>query len=85
MSSREFSEWQAYYVLEPFGQERDNLHTGIVAATIANAHRDPEKNKPFKPNDFMLTGRGAKVRKQSSGEIYSAFKAWALAMGANKA
>lgn len=41
-----------YAKLEPFGEERADLRAGIVAATIANAHRR-KGSKPFKPSDFM--------------------------------
>mgnify|MGYP000940748974 FL=1 len=53
MSSRELSEWMAYYNIEPFGEERADLRSGIVASTIANVNRDPKKGQPFKPTDFM--------------------------------
>jgi hypothetical protein len=54
MSSREFAEWMAYYELEPFGEERADLRSAIVASTVANAHRDPKRRrKPFRPLDFM--------------------------------
>lgn len=52
MSSREFTEWAAYYSLSPFGDERGDLQAGIVASTIANALRT-EKSKHFRPGDFM--------------------------------
>lgn len=54
IDSRELQEWQAYYELEPFGEERGDLRAGIVAATVANANRNPKKTKPFKPGDFMV-------------------------------
>lgn len=45
----------AYYHVEPFGAERDNMHAGIVAATIANANRNPKKQrKAFSFADFIL-------------------------------
>ncbi len=54
MSSREFAEWMAFYQVEPWGEERADLRSGIVASTVANAHRDPKKRKrPFKPEDFI--------------------------------
>lgn len=54
MSSREFAEWMAYYTLEPFGVEREDLRAAIVASTIANANRDPKKKRqPYEPADFM--------------------------------
>ena len=36
LGSGELSEWKAYYSIEPFGQERDNWNTAMVAATVAN-------------------------------------------------
>ncbi|MCL5995491.1 MAG: DUF4035 domain-containing protein [Chloroflexi bacterium] len=54
MSSREFSEWMAYYNLEPFGEERADLRMAMLASLIANVNRDPRKHsKPFEPKDFM--------------------------------
>lgn len=52
VSSRELTEWQAFYGLEPFGDERADLRSGIVAATVANVHRDPQQ-EPFDVTDFM--------------------------------
>jgi hypothetical protein len=53
-TSRELTEWMAFYELEPFGPERGDLRAGIVAATVANANRDPKKvKKAFEPQDFM--------------------------------
>lgn len=54
ISSRELTEWQAFYQLEPFGEERDDLRSGIVASTVANTARDPKQHRePFLPRDFM--------------------------------
>jgi hypothetical protein len=53
-TSRELSEWMVYYELEPFGEERADLRSGIVASTIANVNRDPKKQKkPYSPQDFL--------------------------------
>ena len=74
MDSRELAEWQAYYRLEPFGQERADLRAGIVASTLANIHRDP-KRKAFAPEDFMPrfegpeADRGPRSRPQPWQEI----------------
>ena len=44
----------AYAGLEPFGEERADLRAGIVAATVANAARDPKVQRdPFTPEEFM--------------------------------
>lgn len=54
MSAIEFDGWAAYFAVEPFGAERADLRAGIVAATVANANRDPKKRRePFQPSDFM--------------------------------
>tara|TARA_R110002020_G_scaffold273792_1_gene488962 strand:+ start:8252 stop:8506 length:255 start_codon:yes stop_codon:yes gene_type:complete len=52
IDSTELAEWIAYYGIEPFGQEREALHSGIIAATIANAHSS-SKCKTYQPADFM--------------------------------
>ena len=54
MSNREFVEWQAYYGLEPFGEERADLRAGIVSATVANAAGGRGKGRAAKPTDFMV-------------------------------
>lgn len=53
MSWEQFSEWQEYYTLEPFGEERDDLRAGTIASVIANVNRDPRRGVAFKPSDFM--------------------------------
>jgi hypothetical protein len=52
LSFRELIEWAAYYRIEPWGEERADLRSGVVAATVANANRG-KKQKPFTPTDFM--------------------------------
>ena len=52
ITSRQFAEWLAYSRLEPWGEDRDDLRTGIVASVIANSNRGKGK-KPYKPQDFM--------------------------------
>lgn len=52
ISSRDFAEWLAYSRLEPWGEERDDLRMGIIAATIANANRG-KNQKAYKPADFI--------------------------------
>lgn len=52
MGSDELSEWMAFYSLEPFGDYRADVRSGVVAATFANANRAPNA-KVFTPEDFM--------------------------------
>lgn len=54
ISSRELSEWMAYAEVEPFGEERADLRSGIIASTVANTARDPKKRKqPYTADEFM--------------------------------
>lgn len=44
ISVHEFREWRAYYDLEPFGEERQDLRIGSLVATILNIAR--KRGKP---------------------------------------
>lgn len=48
MTRRQFEEWQAFYRLDPWDGERDDLLTGKLCSTIAAAH-----GIETKPSDFM--------------------------------
>lgn len=51
-TSKELTEWMAYYSLEPFGQEAPYVGSAIVSKTVANVHRG--KGRPaWKIKDFM--------------------------------
>ncbi len=54
MSSRELTEWMAFYSLEPFGYVA-NLHgDAITASVVAEVNRNnKEKSDPFQPQDFV--------------------------------
>ena len=53
MGSSELSEWMKFWSVEPWGPYRDNIHAGLIAATIANVYR--KKNTPaLTYEDFML-------------------------------
>ncbi len=54
MSAREFAEWMAFFEMEPWGYDMENWRFGMLAATMANLHRDPKKRRrPYRPTDFM--------------------------------
>jgi hypothetical protein len=66
MSAQEFSEWWAFYQMEPWGCEVDDFRAGLVAATVANTSRDAKKHKkPFQPSDFMPNYETPPVPEQS--------------------
>lgn len=51
---RLFAEWKKYYEIEPFGQLRDNLHAGIVAASVWQSQMEPRDRETIKLADFLL-------------------------------
>jgi len=52
MSSRELTEWMAFYQIEPFGDRRQDIQAAIIAQTIANVHRR-QGTPPYRLSDFM--------------------------------
>lgn len=69
VSAQELAEWLAYYELEPWGEWRADTRAGIVACTVANAHRNPKKQrKAYTPEDFMPDFTGER-RKQAPGQM----------------
>ena len=54
MQPHHLGEWLAYHRINPWGQWRDDLRSGIVASVIANVNRDPKrKPEPFTASDFI--------------------------------
>lgn len=54
ISSAEFTEWQAFYQIEPFGPEADSWRSAMLASILANVNRDPKKKRePYTIDDFM--------------------------------
>lgn len=52
LSSTELVEWQAYWMLEPWGAIRDDLHAARIESLLFNVHRG-KSQKAAKPADFM--------------------------------
>lgn len=76
LSSTELSYWIAYYSLHPFGSDRDNIHSAIISATIANVNRG--KNQPaFNAEDFMIRNQHDK-RKADTKSVLAFFNAHAV-------
>lgn len=56
MSSLEFSRWQAYARLEPFGPLRDDYRAAQVVTMLGNINRDRKQHpEPFTPGDFFAS------------------------------
>jgi hypothetical protein len=52
LTSRQFNEWQAFYQIDPFGEARGDLRTGILASVISNRMRGKHETA-LQPVDFM--------------------------------
>jgi hypothetical protein len=52
LTSRQFAEWMAFYSIDPFGDQRADLRTGIVASVLNNRWRGKTEH-PREPVDFM--------------------------------
>lgn len=52
MGSRLLSEWIAYYQMEPFGEERADIRSAIVACTVANVNRGKDQS-PYELDNFL--------------------------------
>ena len=51
LDSAQLSEWMAYDLLEPFGDERADLRSGMAGFGVARAMLDPRRG--YKLSDFM--------------------------------
>ena len=72
---RLFTEWQIYYELEPFGSLRDNLHAGIVAASIWQTNLEPGDRSRISPADFLLPDDLVEKESPEPEEIFVMLKA----------
>lgn len=83
MSSREISEWMAFFSLEPWGTEVEDWRAGMVAATIANVNRDTKRQrKPFQPSDFMPQREPQRAEEQGWEEQARILELWQNVMEA---
>lgn len=68
VSSRELTEWMAFYELEPFGWEAGLLGHAITSSTVMNSRRSKKSDKVFVPQDFMPKA------KQAGGSFFASLK-----------
>lgn len=52
MTAQEFQDWKAFYLVEPFGNTREDHRAGIIAATLANTFKK-KSAKRYTPADFF--------------------------------
>jgi len=51
ISSREFTQWQAYFQIEPYGHVADDIRMARLMAIVAGI----AGNSKAKPKDFLIT------------------------------
>jgi len=54
MTSKEFTEWRAFFRVQPWPDDVPWLAIGRFMALIANVYRDPKKRKTFSTDDFYI-------------------------------
>lgn len=80
MSSRELSEWMAFFSLEPWGCEVEDWRFGMLASVFANTNRDPKKRrKPYEPKDFIPQRDQPPKKEQTWEEQARILEMWARA------
>lgn len=83
ISCAEFTDWLAYYQLEPFGEERADLRNAILCALIANLLRG--KGRRAKLKDFLPRFDEEPRRKQSLADMRAVMERFTAAHNARLA
>lgn len=66
MDSAEFTEWQAFYQLEPFGDLIADMRHGVASSVLANVNRDREaRREPYQAHDFIHWGESTKKAEEA--------------------
>lgn len=73
MSHDEFLEWVAFYRINPWGAEIEDVKNSLVCSTIANSalmtvDSKKLKNSPFKPDMFRVVNT-SEIRKNEKKEL----------------
>ena len=70
ISSAEFTEWLAFYELEPFGDLVADQRHGVATALQANLNRDSKaRPEPYKPEDFIHWGKAGQAEEEVEPEL----------------
>ena len=77
ISSKEFTEWMAYFELEPFGDDLFDYQMAQLQALLANINRDPKKGRSYKPQEFALRNLAQEDEEEevTPRQLYQRFKA----------
>lgn len=76
--ARLLAEWEAYYALEPFGEEANDWRFGALLAMIANIGRKESEQIPME--DFRLWKDGEE-NEQTPEQLWLGFQLMAMSVG----
>ena len=80
LDSQELAEWTAYAEIEPWGEERADLRSGIHAAATVNLWRG-KGQRPCQASDFMPKFGQPEPRQNLKIDFATYFRGLAIAMG----
>ena len=67
ISAKKFIRWVAFLNIDPQGERRADLRTGIIASTLANINKKKD-TKAYDASDFMPSFKAYEIKaKQSKG------------------
>ena len=84
LTARELREWELYYSLEPFGEQRADMRAALIAMTTAQV-MGGKKAQKLKLRDFMLYPEPQQEKKQSESYQRNVFVSLANAVKKAKA
>lgn len=73
LPARLWQEWQAFYGIDPWGEERADLRAGIIASAAISPYC--KKGQTPQPIDFMPFARRGKPRQQCEADMRANWKA----------
>lgn len=73
MSAAELAEWEALYLVEPWGERHTEVMFAQLLSLFYNANRDPKKTRATKPADWMPDWWGEK-KAQTPEEMMQVMK-----------
>jgi hypothetical protein len=75
MSAKEYNVWLAEYMIEPFGEDREDIRSGMVV----QSNLMPHTKKEVKLKNCIVNFEPPK--KKTPQEIFSMLKGYTMAMG----
>lgn len=86
MPFKVWEEWKAFYILEPFGEDRQDLRTADIVRTMYNIMRDTKKRRePYTLDEMRLRWEGTPPptpRQKTDEELEAIGRQWAMLGGA---